>query len=221
MARCLALIALSLLLVTLCYSQDAQQADQNSSGGVKLSFPVRLEKALDSKKLKEGDPVTCVTTGLLRGRNGFLIPSGSKLIGHVTQAQARAKGDASSTLGIAFDKLEVKGKELAMTGTVQAIAPSLGDTGPTTGAAEPASLNGAGRGDNGASPGTTPPPTSAMQVSGPTTGTPLVNTSSVGVLGLKNLELDSNGLISSPGKQVKLDNGTQMMIRADLQKPVE
>jgi hypothetical protein len=221
MKQWLASILLCLLVVTFSCAQDSQQAAQASGNGVKISFPVTLEKGLESRKLKEGAPVVCVTAGALHGRNGFLIPSGSKVIGHVTQAQARAKGDSNSTLGIAFDKIEVKGKELAMTGTLQAIAPSLNYSGPTTGAAEPGSLNGGGRGDSGMSAGTTPGPTSSVKISGPANGTPLVNSSSTGVLGIKNMEMDANGLITSPGKQVKLDNGTQMMIRADIQMPVE
>jgi hypothetical protein len=37
----------------------------------------------------------------------MLIPSGTKVIGHVTQAQARSKGDPQSSLAIVFDKFEV------------------------------------------------------------------------------------------------------------------
>ncbi len=222
------------LLASFVFAQGTQQAPapspsnaQASASGtsegndVKLSFPAVLERGLDSKKLKEGDPVVCETTGTLRGRNGFLIPSGSKVIGHVTQAQARGKGDANSTLGMTFDKIQTKGKEIAMTGTLQAIAPSLGSSGPMTSAAPP-SLGGGGTASaGGAGAGTTAAPATSMKVSGPSTGTPLVVGTSAGVLGIKGLEMDANGLITSSGKQVKLDNGTQMMIRAEIQMPVE
>jgi len=222
MKRWFGWIILSFLIVTFCCAQDSQPTAPDSGNGAKITFPVTLEKSLDSKKLKEGDPVTCVTAGTLHGRNGFLIPSGSKVIGHVTQAQARGKGDSNSTLGIAFDKIIVKGNELAMTGNVQAIAPSLGSAGPNTGAAEPASLGGGGSASAaGAGAGTTAAPTSSVRVSGAPTGTPLVTSTSTGVLGIKGLEMDKDGVITSPGKQVKLDNGTQMMIRADIQMPAQ
>jgi hypothetical protein len=221
MKRCLGSIVLCLCWVALCYSQDAQQINQDASKGTKVSFSVTLEKGLDSRKLKAGDPVTCLTAGTLHGRNGLLIPSGSRVLGHVTQAQARAKGDAISTLGIEFDKIQVKGKELAMVGTLQAIAPGLSNSGPNVGPAESGSLSGGGRGDQGYSAGTTAGPTAPIQVSGPSGDTRPVNTASTGVLGIKNLEMDANGLITSPGKQVRLDNGTQMVVRAEIQMPVQ
>lgn len=213
-------IVLCLCWALVSHSQEAQPINQDSSAATKVSFSVTLEKGLDSRKLKAGDPVVCLTAGTLHGRNGFLIPSGSRVLGHVTQAQARSKGDANSTLGIAFDKILVKEKEFAIVGTLQAIAPSLSNSGPNVGPAEPGSLNGAGRGDAGYSAGTTPAPSAPMQVSGPRSGTPLVNTASTGVLGIKNLEMNADGLITSSGKEVRLDNGTQMMIRAEIQMPV-
>jgi hypothetical protein len=219
MKRWIGYAVLCLWMATLCYSQDAQQAKEKTAE-TKISFPVTLEKTLDSKKLKEGDTVICLTAGTLRGRNGFLIPSGSKVTGHVTQAQARAKGDSNSTLGIAFDKIQVSGKELPMTGTLQAIAPSLGSSGPSTGPAAPPSLGGGGpAAAAGGSAGTTAGPTTSMKLSGPSNGTPVLIASSTGVLGIKAMEMDANGMITSPGKQVKLDNGTQMMIRAEIQMP--
>ena len=52
-----------------------------------------------------------------------MIRRGSKLIGHVTQAQAKAKGDAQSSLGIMFDRVQAKGGEtMDVRAAIQAIA---------------------------------------------------------------------------------------------------
>jgi hypothetical protein len=106
-----------------------------------------------------------------------------------------------------------------MKGTVQAIAPSLNGEGPRT-STEPGSLGGGGASQGGSSAATTAGPTSSMQISGPVNGTPVLVSSSKGALGLKNLQLNDDGVITSTDKEVKINNGTQMMIRAQISVPV-
>ncbi len=192
---------------------SAQAASTNAENEIKGSFPVKLEKSLDSKKLKEGDTVVCQTVTAIHARSGFMIPSGAKIIGHVTQAQARSKGNPDSTLAIEFDKIEyAKGEEIPMKGILQAVGPSLGGETLDT-SASPPQLSTKG------SQGSSPPPTSSMQISGPNSGTPILRPDSNGVLGVKNLQMDANGVLTSPGKEVKLDGGMQLMIRAEIQLP--
>jgi len=63
---------------------------------------------------------------------------------------------------------------------------------------------------------TTAPPQPGVQ--GVPTGSgdtkALLTSQSNGVIGVKNLQMGDNSVITSPGKEVKLDAGTQMMIRA-------
>lgn len=194
----------------------AQVASSTPNNDIKGSFPVKLEKAIDSRKLKEGDTVVCRTVTPIHSRSGLMIPSGSKVIGHVTKAQARSKGDSDSTLAVAFDTIEyAKGEDVPMKGTLQAVGPSLGDAAldTSTGPAQ-LSASSAGRGNSN---GNSPPPTGSMQVAGPSSGTPILGPNSQGVLGVKHLQMDANGTLTSPGKEVKLDAGTQLMIRAEIQ----
>ncbi len=191
----------------------AQAAPSNPDNQIKGSFPVRLEKSIDSKKLKEGDTVVCQTVTAVHSRSGLMIPSGSKVIGHVTQAQARSKGNSDSTLAIAFDKIEYsKGEEIPMKGTLQAVGPSLGGAALDTSASPPQLST---KGGNGSSP----PPTSSMQIGGPSSGTPILGPSSQGVLGVKNMQMDANGVLTSPGKEVRLDSGMQLLIKAEIDLP--
>lgn len=218
---------LAVFSISLCYAQgatpqaadaqgtSAQAAPSNPDNEIKGSFPVKLEKALDSKKLKEGDTVVCQTVSALHSRSGLMIPSGAKVIGHVTQAQARSKGDSDSTLAMAFDKIEYAGgSEIPMKGTLQAVAPSLGGAGLDTSAGPPqlATNSGSGGGSNA-------PPTGSVRIGGSASGTPILRSDSKGVLGVKNLEMDANGVLTSPGKEVKLDSGMQLLIRAEIQMP--
>jgi hypothetical protein len=53
------------------------------------------------------------------------------------------------------------------------------------------------------------------------TSRPILLATSQGVLGVKNLQMDANGVLSSPGKEVRLDSGAQLLIRAEISTPVQ
>jgi hypothetical protein len=87
------------------------------------AFNAALSSPIDSKKCKPGDAVAAHTTEPARAEGKTVIPKGSKLVGHVTQASARAKGESESALGIVFDKAILKnGQEIPLNVAIQAIA---------------------------------------------------------------------------------------------------
>ena len=202
----------TLLFAGLAYAQASGQEQAGAPSAITGTIPALLSKQLDSKKAKEGDPVICQTAGSFHDQTGRLISTGTKVIGHVTKAQARSKGDPESSLAIVFDKIELgKNEEVPINGTLQALGPALDISGPNS-AAGYGSGPGAQRGGGAA---TTAPPPSGVQGFPTNSGTKvLLNSQSKGALGVKNLELGDNGVVTSPGKEVKLDAGTQMMIRA-------
>ena len=78
---------------------------------------------MNLKKAKPGDRVTARVTRSLICGGKKLVPSGSKLIGHVTEAVLGDGQQPESRLGVVFDSVEVKrGGRLLFTGTLQAIA---------------------------------------------------------------------------------------------------
>lgn len=92
-----------------------------------------LSKPVDSRKAKPGDEVMATLAVEARGAGGVTLPRGTKLIGHVTEAQpsaqrSRAAGaiataGAESRLGIAFDKAILEdGREVPIVATIEAIA---------------------------------------------------------------------------------------------------
>src|SRR5208283_825227 len=101
------------------YAQADSQGQANAPSAITGTIPALLSKPLDSKKAKEGDPVICQTAGTFHDQTGRLISNGTKVIGHVTQAQARSKGDAQSSLAIVFDKVQLGGQEIPIKGTLQ------------------------------------------------------------------------------------------------------
>jgi hypothetical protein len=147
-------------------STPAQNANGTLASG--SSIDAALTKSLDTKKAKKGDPVTARITEDAKQENGStVIPKGSKLEGHVTQASSREKGDSYSTLGIVFDKAILKnGEEVPLNVQVQALAisqdaatappPSAGMGGMSSPAGGGGGAAGMGRpGGSGGSPGAT------------------------------------------------------------------
>ncbi len=101
----------------------AQNGQANAGLSNGTAFNAELSSPVDSKKCKPGDAVNGKTTEAVKGEGKTVIPKGSKLVGRVTQASARAKGEAESSLGIVFDKAILKnGEEVPLNVSIQALA---------------------------------------------------------------------------------------------------
>lgn len=102
---------------------SAQNGQANGSLAGGTAFNAALTSPIDSKKCKPGDAVNAHTTEAVKSEGKTVIPKGSKLVGHVTQASARAKGESESALGIVFDRAILKnGQEIPLSAGIQAIA---------------------------------------------------------------------------------------------------
>ena len=205
-----AAVLLLAYMLMLAGPSGAQETTNNVKG--RGPMPVELTKSLDSKKLKEGDPVMGRIMADLRVKDGTEIPRGSKVTGHVTEAKARSKGDAQSALGIVFDKISLPGgKDLAIKGEIQAVAaapnPGNADTGLGIG---PSMM--AGNRDGG----TTAAPMAGVP-SSLGSGQLVLSPQSKGIVGIHNLELGDNSVLISNGKDVKLDGGMQMMVQVEIE----
>jgi hypothetical protein len=105
-------------------SSAAAQTGQGSAALANGSaFNAALNAPIDSKKAKSGDAVTAHTTEAAKSDGKTVLPKGTKLVGHVTQASARANGESDSSLGVVFDKAILKnGQEIPLNTAIQAIA---------------------------------------------------------------------------------------------------
>src|SRR5215813_8313349 len=122
-------------------SSSGSSASAALSGGTNLQ--AELIKPLDAKKAKPGDEVSAKVTQDVKSDGKVVIHKGTRLVGHVTEAQARTKEQANSTLGIAFDKAVLKGgEEVSFNSVIQAIAPPMQVTASTV-VDENANLGGA------------------------------------------------------------------------------
>jgi hypothetical protein len=131
---------------------SAQNGQANGSLESGSAINAELSAPIDSKKAKPGDPVAARTTEPTKSNGKTVIPRGSKLVGHVTQASARSKGDSQTALGIVFDKAILKnGQEMPLNVAIQALASgqsaaaaNAGDDMPAMGGARGAAA-GSGR----------------------------------------------------------------------------
>jgi hypothetical protein len=91
------------------------------AGGWPIS--AELRSSVDSKKAKQGDAIEARMTEAIKADGKTILPEGTKLVGHVTQVSSKSKGDADSSLGLAFDKAILKnGEEVPLNVTIQALA---------------------------------------------------------------------------------------------------
>src|SRR5712692_5615023 len=210
-------------------SSTSAQAGQNS---VSLSSGTTIEAALsspvDARKNKEGDQVVARTTQAVKSDGQVVIPKGSRLVGHVTQAKAKAKGESQSALGIVFDRAVLKnGQEVPLHVVIQALAAAEGSASTPLGAADTmGSAGGSGRaGSSGggvvSGVGSTAASTTGAAGRGAAAA---LSSSSTGVIGLQGLALNSEvssatqgSLIVSSTKNVHLDSGTRMVLRVAAQ----
>jgi hypothetical protein len=118
-------------------SSSSANASGNSAGAAGVggasgalstgtTLQAELSKSLDAKKAKPGDEVSAKLTQDVKENGRVVLHKGSKLVGHVTEAQAKSKENAESKLGVVFDKAVLKGgEEVAFNGVIQAVAPPV------------------------------------------------------------------------------------------------
>jgi hypothetical protein len=104
-------------------SASAETKNMQAALASGTTIEAMLTKSLHAKKNKEGDKVEAKTTSDVKSEGRVVIPKGSKLVGHVTQAKARTKGESDSMLGIQFDRALLKdGREVPLNVVIQAVA---------------------------------------------------------------------------------------------------
>jgi hypothetical protein len=104
-------------------SVSAQSNHTNAGLSAGTVFNATLSSPVDSKRSKPGDQVSARTAESVKSEGKTVLPKGTKLIGHVTQASARAKGDTESALAISFDRAILKsGQDVPLHVAIQAIA---------------------------------------------------------------------------------------------------
>lgn len=101
-------------------AQTGQNALALSEG---TTMNAALAGSLDVKKNKPGDRIEARTTQDVKQDGKVVLRKGTHLVGHVTEVQARAKDQAQSQLGVAFDHADLRdGQQVPLNASIQALA---------------------------------------------------------------------------------------------------
>ena len=220
-------------------SAQTAASQKQSSSAPKIApgsvIPVQLSKTVDAKKAKTGDEVVATVTQDMKTNSGdVLMPKDTKVIGHVTEAQARNKEQKQSELGIAFDHAVVKGDQMQLPMSIQAvIAPTSNysgaaapETSPSAAGGGSASspMSGSRAGASGASPASQQnyPSGAASESSPQGEARPAITGNTQGVIGMSDVRLESGSqnsqqgsLLTSEKNNVKIEKGTMMLLRVN------
>jgi hypothetical protein len=212
------------------------------AGGARIApgsvIPVQLTKTIDAKKAKVGDPVMAMVTMDLKTNSGeVIVPKDTKVVGHVTEAQARTKDQKESQLGIAFDHATLKTGDVNLPMSIQAvIAPPSNDAnnsggggggGPAPAGTTASSPMGNGRNNNSGSAAQPQSSGSPNAAQGTSTEAqqqgggahPPINGNTQGVIGISNLKLETGqsatqgSVLSSDKNNVKVESGTMLLLK--------
>lgn len=229
-------------------TQAGKVSDKNTqaAGASQLlagsTVQAELVKPVDARKNKVGDEVVAKTTHDAKSEGHIVIPKGSKLVGHVTEVRAHSKEQATSNLGIAFDRAILKnGTEIPLALGIQALgrsrasAAAMEDDTMTAGSTGALGSSGARASGGGVLGGVRSTAGGVVDTAGGTAGSAVnaggaagggvsgsLSARSQGVVGLPGLTLSTQtstsanaSVISSPGSNVHLDSGTEMILRVN------
>jgi hypothetical protein len=122
----------------------AQAGRATASAEQAANVSAQLTKSIDSKHAKVGEEVLAKTTRNATLADGTKLPKGSRLIGHVTQVQAKSRAQHDGQLAFSFDHAILRnGREVP----IHAVMESIAAPAPLT-----ASDDMMGGGDMGAGP---------------------------------------------------------------------
>jgi len=103
-------------------SSAAHAEDVSASAEQATNISARLTRSLDTKNAKVGEEVIAKTTSNARLADGTRLPKNSRLIGHVTDVEAKSHANEDSRLAFAFDHAVLRdGREVPIHAVMESI----------------------------------------------------------------------------------------------------
>ena len=93
------------------------------------AISTELDQAVDASAAKPGDIVSAKVTKDIKRDGHTVIRKGDRLLGRVTSAEAGAKGQAGSELGVTFDRLARGDAEYQLNTVVSSVISTGGNMG--------------------------------------------------------------------------------------------
>jgi hypothetical protein len=221
---------LSVIVLLITFHQSASGEDQPA---VSTIFAI-VEKRIETKSASLEQELALRTISDVVVGETVVIPSGSRVVGHIVELATKGKGSEQSILAIVIDKAILEsGREITLQGIIAAVAarpdgslssdptygmmhsnePKMVGTGPSAAAARPGELAPSSKVESTATLG-------AARINGEMRKGLLLNAESQGAIGFPGLSLSwrlttppAVTVFSSNRKEIKLDAGTQVLLR--------
>jgi len=113
-------------------SAAAHAGRAGASADQATNVSAQLTRSINSRHAKVGDEVVAKTTENARLADGTRLPKGSRLIGHVTQVQAKSRAEHDGELAFSFDHAILRnGREVPIHAVMESVSaprpPSISD----------------------------------------------------------------------------------------------
>jgi hypothetical protein len=225
---------LSVLVLLITSTQFEAAANQPA---VTTVFAI-VVKRLDTKTASLNQELTLRTINDVIVDGIIVIPSGSRVVGHVVEVAAKGKGSQQSILAVVIDKAVLQSeRQIPLEAIIAAVAaPQDGSltSDPTYGMMHSNEPKMVGTGPSGATRSGDLPPSSKVdstatlstaRINGGMRNSLLLNADSQGAIGFPGLSLswrlDKPPAVSvfNSNKEIKLEAGTQVLLRMASPKP--
>ncbi|HKR28365.1 MAG TPA: hypothetical protein VJS11_12960, partial [Acidobacteriaceae bacterium] len=188
-----------------------------------VEVKAELQKTLDAKKAKQGEPVTAKLQDDANIPNQQMLPKNTVLEGHIDQTQVSPDKKGTSSVTVTFDKAKLKsGQELPIKATVVALQQPQNNMVPAGGGApsgaptespSAGAPGGAAPGGGSAGPSGGGAPMPSQQMPNDTGAASSAQGGQVPGIQLKSdIHQQSSATFLAPGKNVHIPDGTQMEV---------
>lgn len=225
-------------------SSSSKQAKNESQDSPLIvtgtSLEAELQSMIDVRKSNVGDEVVLKTTKAIKQNGEVVVPKGANLIGRITEVKRKTKDDASSRVGMVFERIQGKGLDMPINASIISVvtanataaagdifASDVSGSGSASGSASAGRSSGGGGGLLGGVGSTvggvvnTTTSTvgavtgSAVNTVGSTAGTVGRTVNGLQISQSASGSANSSSSISAQGKDVKVEKGATFQLRLD------
>ena len=95
--------------------------DASSLLSAGTSLQAELESVIDVRKSEVGDQVILKTTKAIKQNGEVIVPKGANLVGRITEVKRKTKDDATSKVGMVFERIQGKNLDIPVNASIVSI----------------------------------------------------------------------------------------------------
>lgn len=102
-------------------SSASGSSDVSSLISAGTNLEAELQSVIDVRKSNVGDQIVLKTTKAIKQNGEVIVPKGAKLIGRITEVKRKTKDDATSKVGMVFDRIQGKELDIPINASIVAV----------------------------------------------------------------------------------------------------